>query len=61
MSHMHKYAEMNQIRICFVQVAGGTHFVQSSLEAFRVPSVKNTILVDMFGYDACPAFTAMED
>ena len=47
--------------IYFDQVAGGTDFVQQSLDAFRVPTVKHTILVDMFGYDACPAFTAMEE
>ena len=42
-------------------MAGGTNFVRKSLEAFQVPTMKCTILVDLFGYDAFPALATMED
>lgn len=43
------------------QVAGGTHIVQQTLNAFRPSTVMTTILVDLHSYDAFPALAAMED
>lgn len=35
--------------------------MQKSLESFNVRSVKTTLLVDMFGYDAFPALASLQD
>ncbi|CAK8999543.1 unnamed protein product, partial [Durusdinium trenchii] len=43
------------------QVAAGVSFVQKSLESFNVRSVKTTLLVDMFGYDAFPALASLQE
>lgn len=42
-------------------MAAGVSFVQKSLESFNVRSVKTTLLVDMFGYDAFPALASLQD
>ncbi|CAL1136071.1 unnamed protein product [Cladocopium goreaui] len=43
------------------QVAGGTDFLQKTLEAFSVASIKSQILIDMHAYDGCCALSAVED
>ena len=43
------------------KVAAGTDFVRKSMEAFRPPTVKATILVDVLAYDASPALSVLED
>lgn len=43
------------------QVGAGTSFIQKTLEAFQVRSVKTTVLVDMYGYDAWPALACLKD
>ena len=42
------------------QVAGGTDFLQKTLEAFSVASIKSQILIDMHAYDGCCALSAVE-
>ena len=41
-------------------VAGGSNFIRKSLQAFRPSTCKSMILVDMFGYDGCPALASLE-
>ena len=42
------------------QVAGGTGFVKQTLDAFKLPTSKATLLVDAAGYDGWPALASLE-
>ena len=44
-----------------VKVAGGVDFIKRTLSAFSIPTSKSTFLVDLYGYDAYPALTCVED
>lgn len=43
------------------EVAGGSGFLKSTLEAFKFPTATHTILIDMAGYDGFPALFCVED
>lgn len=43
------------------KVAAGTHIVTESLNAFKTPTMKTLLLVDMLTYDSFPALAALED
>ncbi|CAK9097187.1 unnamed protein product [Durusdinium trenchii] len=42
-------------------VAGGTDFIQKTLQSFSVPSVGAIAMMDLHGYDGCPALSCVED
>lgn len=44
-----------------LEVAAGTHFIQKSLEGFKIENSKTTLLVDMYGYDSWPALACLQD
>ncbi|CAJ1448824.1 unnamed protein product [Effrenium voratum] len=43
------------------QVAAGTDIVKKTLDAFSVPTVATTVLLDVHGYDAFPSLCALEE
>ena len=43
------------------QVAGGIPFLQRTLATFNIPTSRSTILMDMNGYDAWVALSAIQD
>ena len=45
----------------WAKAAGGCDIVLKTLQAFEVPSVKATLMVDMHGYDGWPALATVED
>ena len=42
------------------EVAGGTSIIHKTLQAFLPATVGTVLLVDMHGYDGCPALAALE-
>ena len=62
--HTHKEGEYFQPNACVAElckVAAGTHIVTESLNAFKTPTMKTLLLVDMLTYDSFPALAALED
>ncbi|CAK9011210.1 Uncharacterized protein SCF082_LOCUS11004 [Durusdinium trenchii] len=43
------------------QVAGGTDFIQKTLQSFSVPSAGAIAMMDLHGCDGCPALSCVED
>ena len=48
-------------RMLYFQVAAGTDIVKKTLDAFGVPTVATTVLLDVHGYDAFPSLCALEE
>ena len=44
-----------------LEVAAGTHFIQRSLESFKIENSKTTLMVDMYGYDSWPSLACLQD
>lgn len=51
---------MQSISTC-PQVAGGTDFIQKTLQSFSVPSAGAIAMMDLHGYDGCPALSCVEE
>ena len=43
------------------KVAGGIDFIDKTLQAFDVPTVKGKVLIDMYGSDGWAALSCVED
>ena len=48
------------VHLHIAEVSAGCSFIRSTLDSFRVPSTKGTVLIDMFAYDSFAMMAALE-